>query len=82
MELVKTDEVEVMNCPYQPELDALTGSVRLLAGKVDRLLELHRWIIRWLLIVVCVIALGRSALDIAKEWLAQNDVPQSAFAEE
>ena len=56
-------------CPAQPDLEKLTGTIKLLAEKVETLIKLHRDIIRWLLIVVCVIALGRSALDLGERFI-------------
>lgn len=44
----------------------LTAAIAVLASKVDTLIAMNRDIIRWLLIVVCVIALGRSAIDLGK----------------
>lgn len=65
---------DMADCPMQPDLNKLTNSVQLLAGKVDSLLDLHKWVIKWLLIVVCVIALGRSAIDLGKDWFSATNV--------
>jgi hypothetical protein len=54
-------------CPVAPDLKELTTSITLLVQKTDNLISLNRDIIRWLLVVVCVIALGRSAFDATKE---------------
>lgn len=45
-------------------LQELRGAIEVLGEKVDTLVSLHRDMIKWLLIVVCVIALGRSAFDL------------------
>jgi len=72
-------ELEKIMCSGQPELNKLTASIDLLSQKIEQLLDLHRVIIRWLLVVVCVIALGRSAIDLGHGFL--KDVA-SANAEE
>ena len=54
-------------CPAEAELRELTGSVKVLVQKVDNLIALNRDIIKWLLIVVCIIALGRSAFDLSRD---------------
>ena len=59
-------------CPLAPEIEALTTSISLLVQKTDNLISLNRDIIRWLLIVVCVIALGRSALDVGKDFFTKG----------
>ena len=52
-------------CPIAPE--KLISLMEVLVNKVDTLINLHRDIIRWMLIVICVIALGRSAFDVGRE---------------
>ena len=63
-------------CPLKPDLDAelsdLASSIKVLAERVEGLISLNRDVIKWLLIVVCLIALGRSALDITKEIVGKN----------
>jgi len=54
-------------CPASPDIEGLTSTIRVLTEKIDTLIQLNRDIIRWLLIVVCVIALGRSAFDFGKD---------------
>ena len=51
------------------DLEGVTQAILVLTEKVDTLISLNRDIIKWLLIVVCVIALGRSALDVGKDLL-------------
>jgi hypothetical protein len=63
------------SCPIQPDLDRLTGAIEILVAKMENLLQLNREIIRWLLIVVCVIALGRSAFDVSKDLLERVTSP-------
>jgi hypothetical protein len=55
------------DCPLAPDIDALVGSVKILAEKVDQLVSHNKEIVRVLMIVVCIIALGRGALDIGRE---------------
>lgn len=58
-----------MHCPAAPDIESLTSTIKVLTEKIDTLISLNRDIIKWLLIVVCVIALGRSAFDVSKELL-------------
>lgn len=60
-------------CPGQPQLDELAASIKILAEKIevlcnfaDTAISWNRQIIKWLLTVVCIIALGRSALDLGR----------------
>lgn len=55
--------------PEGCDLEGVTQAILVLTEKVDTLIQLNREIIKWLLIVVCVIALGRSALDVGKDLL-------------
>lgn len=64
-------EKDGFKCPAQPDLGDLTGALHVLAEKIDHLIKLHRDIIRWLLVVVCVIALGRSAIDVGEKLVNQ-----------
>lgn len=47
------------------------SAVKSLADEVKVLSGYHRDMIRWLLGVVCVIALGNKALDLAKAWTSE-----------
>ena len=58
-------------CPIEPEMGELTASIKVLVERIDTLIQLNRDIIKWLLVVVCIIALGRSALDVSKEFLTR-----------
>lgn len=49
------------------DLDGVTKAILVLTEKIDTLIQLNRDIIKWLLIVVCIIALGRSAMDLGKD---------------
>ena len=51
------------------DLEGVTQAIMVLTEKVDTLIQLNRDIIKWLLVVVCVIALGRSAFDVGKDLL-------------
>lgn len=55
-------------CSITGEVHELTASVKLLTERVDNLIQLNRDIIKWLLIVVCIIALGRGAMDLFKDF--------------
>lgn len=57
------------DCPNQSDLSELTGAVKVLAEKIDLLVHNHQQVVRWLLVVVCVIALGRSGIDVVKDWV-------------
>lgn len=65
-------------CPSQPDIHSLTNAINLLVEKTDMLISMNREIIRWLLIVVCVIALGKSALDVGRELLGHATQNASA----
>lgn len=62
------------DCPMKPDIEELIGSIKLLAKEVQTLAELQKHVTRWLLVVVCVIALGRSALDLGNSLL--HDITQ------
>lgn len=49
------------------DLDGVTKAILVLTEKIDTLIQLNRDIIKWLLVVVCIIALGRSAIDLGKD---------------
>ena len=65
-------------CPIVPEVGELTSSIKVLCEKTDTLITLNRDIIKWLLIVVCIIALGRSAFDVGKDLLTHAVTSVSA----
>lgn len=52
------------------EIQELKSSIEVLVERIDVLNVLIHNIIRWLIIVVCIIALGRSAIDLIKQFLA------------
>lgn len=54
------------------QVSTLTTSIEVLVAKMDTLIQMNRDVIRWLLIVVCIIALGRSAFDVGKDILAHT----------
>lgn len=60
---------ELNSCPFKPDIQELAGAVKVLVEKTDTLIQLNRDIIKWLLVVVCIIALGRSAFDVTKDLL-------------
>lgn len=62
------DRREMYDCPVRPDMEALTGALKLLTEKIDNLVTIYRDIVRWLLIVVCIIALGRSAIDLGRDF--------------
>lgn len=71
---------EFRDCPLIPEITELTVLTKVLIERIDTLVSLHRDVIKWLLIVVCVIALGRSGIDLAKNLF--NGTHTAAIAEE
>lgn len=58
---------------FRVDVSELSASVKLLAERIENLIALNRDVIRWLLIVVCVIALGRGLLDISQAMLKSQD---------
>ena len=62
-----SDPTDSSRCPLGPEITENTASIKVLVEKIETLIQLNRDIIKWLLVVVCVIALGRSALDVGRE---------------
>jgi hypothetical protein len=53
-------------CPGAPRMDHLEAKFDLLCGKIDNLIDaiqFYKWIIKALLFVVCVIALGSKLLE-------------------
>ncbi len=65
-------------CPMAPDIERLITSIQLMAEKVDNLIKFQRDVTKWLLVVVCVIALGRSALDLGKSMLTDFHTPAKA----
>ncbi len=64
------DEHKLTICQLDgDEIVDLTSNIKLLSEKVDALITLNRDVIKWLLIVVSLIALGRSAIDIGKDMI-------------
>ena len=59
-------------CPNQPDLTEMVTAVKVLAEKIDLLVSQYQQIVRWLLIVVCIIALGRSGIDVARDLISKN----------
>jgi hypothetical protein len=47
-------------CPIEPSIEGIDK-------KLDVVIELHRYVIKWLVICVCVIAMGTKAFDSFKE---------------
>ena len=58
-------------------MKGVVSSIEVLTQRIDTLVVLNRDIIRYLLIVVCIIALGRSALDLAKGWFGKTEIVNS-----
>lgn len=54
-------------CPLEPSFETMDK-------KLDVILELHRYVIKWLVICVCVIAMGTKVFDSVKE-LFGHSVP-------
>lgn len=62
-----------MNCSYDHEkMDELTMAVSNLTASVSTLTSYYKEMTRWLLIVVCVIALGKELLSIVKDAYAHS----------
>lgn len=67
------------HCSYEAErmdklIDCMTDiaeAVKTNAEEIKVLSGYHRDMIRWLLGVVCIIALGNKALDLAKAWTSE-----------
>lgn len=63
-------------CAYDREkMDELTDAVSSLTASVSTLTSYYKEMTRWLLIVVCVIALGKELLGIVKDVYAHANVP-------
>lgn len=63
--------------PCQYDHDLLTGiaeGTKANTEAIKTLTTYHREMTRWLLIVVCVIALGNKAVDLAKDLWGSNSV--------
>ncbi len=56
------------DCDVDKELKSLEASVNQLSERIDVLNSLIQNIIKWLIIVVCIIALGRSAIDLGEQF--------------
>lgn len=69
-------------CPNQSDITELTAAVKVLAEKIELVVTNHQQVVRWLLIVVCVIALGRSAIDLGKDFFDKTAGAPIALAEE
>lgn len=77
----KAMKERLTECPMEPELTELAGAIRVLAEKVETLVHSQREVTRWLLVVVCVIALGRSAIDLGKAIVSDLTKPAQAIEE-
>lgn len=61
------------HCAYDHEkMDDLTSAVSNLTASVSTLTSYYKEMTRWLLIVVCVIALGKELLGIVKDAYAHS----------
>lgn len=70
--------------PEFEDIGHVAGAVRALAveirsqtDEIKTLVTLHRSVIKWLLIVVCVIALGNKAAELAGQFFRVDAVAQS-----
>lgn len=77
---MEDSQVGRFHCTAAPDIESLTSTIKVLTEKIDTLIALNRDIIKWLLIVVCVIALGRSAFDVSKELLGSKAHAQAVEA--
>lgn len=62
-----------LSCPMRTDFTLICNTLDGLASKIEHLIDLHRWVIKWLLIVVCVIALGRAALDLGENLIKKSN---------
>lgn len=67
-------------CPASPDIQALAGSINILAERIEVLTNNFQNVVRWLLIVVCVIALGRSAIDLGRDFFVPPVIGEEADA--
>lgn len=74
---IRYEDEDPRRCPLAPHVEPLTASIKILIERTDTLISLNRDIIKWLLIVVCIIALGRSAFDVGKDLLKTEAAPHS-----
>lgn len=65
---------ENRDCPMQPDLERLTASLDVLSTKFDDMIAEYRTYSRYLLIVVCIIALGRTAFDLTERMLNPSSI--------
>lgn len=59
-------------------LDRVVESNTAMRQSLDGLAEQYRVIIKWLLIVVCAIALGKGAMEMVREIVPHSVMPQGA----
>lgn len=62
-------------CPIEPSIEGIDK-------KIDVLIELHRYVIKWLVICVCVIAMGTKAIDSLKELFGHTPAATAAEVEQ
>lgn len=75
-------------CPLGPDVNAFTLSIEKLNERINSMIALqselliwHKQVIRWLLGVVCIIALGKSAIDFGRDILAKEVPAAHAITE-
>lgn len=62
------------DCPNQPDLNDIKESLKLLAQTVGELAQSQKTILKYILVCICIIALGRTGIDLGKELLGKTAV--------
>lgn len=64
------EEYEGNMAALRVQIGELVGSIDSLTAKIENLVVLHERVVKWLLIVVCAIALGKGMFDILEKFVA------------
>ena len=51
------------------QISSLVGAITQLTVRIEHLVGLHERMVKWLLIVVCAIALGKGVIDMAEGFI-------------
>lgn len=61
------------------EIKDLTHAVSVLTEKITNLITFNQQITKWLIICICAIALGKSAIDLAQGWVNHGMTTVSTY---
>lgn len=69
------------DCPYQLDVSKLGSAIETLSAKVASLVDFNKWVTKWLLIAVIVMALGQKGYDIVEKFAGNRATTAQAEAQ-